>query len=292
MKKRFFLAPLFFILAGCSSSKDLGSTDVSTSCSDTGTCKFAATMLKDQFERSHVLVNVDSQTDELRFWWRKIINDQGRIISGQAGNNVDVRIFSSPSTGPGSDDGSALYFFGRDGRSVHNIYLVSQTFDLRKAEEVSINFKYLPIGLEDGEYLRLEVCRATPEECGVGEILNVSGLNSANWQVLFEADNSLGLDLDGKNHTSEDWAPQQVKIDINSDDLRTFTFRFHARMNEGFQRNNESQPMDDGAGLDEISATAFRTISKEPQPDPEPIPGVVNPFSGESIFDENDPRLF
>jgi len=42
----------------------------------------------DSFERT------DAIQDSEDFGWRKIINDFGKIISGQAGDNVDIEIFS------------------------------------------------------------------------------------------------------------------------------------------------------------------------------------------------------
>jgi hypothetical protein len=298
---------LFSTLMGCTGSKNLGSSAVDKTCADSGDCQLAAVMLKDQFERPNVLINTTQGADELNFWWRKIINDQGKVVAGTAGNNVDVRIFSSLDLGPGSDDGSALYFFGRQGSSVHSLYLVSQTFDLRQATRVNIQFRYLPIDLENSEYLKLEVCRASREECGVGEDISVSGLNSANWQTLFEADNSIGEGLDGRNHTTDDWEFARVQLDIDSKDLRTFTFRFHVRMNDGFVGNVVANGMDDGAGLDEVKAYAFRNLG-EPGPgsggnegsgepggdndDDDVDPDLVNPFDSDRPFDDTDPRLF
>ncbi|MEO0336160.1 MAG: hypothetical protein AAF202_07190 [Pseudomonadota bacterium] len=292
------LAISTLLIVGCTGNTNLGSSGPEKTCAETGDCQLGAVMLKDQFERSNVLVNTTAGADELNFWWRKIINDQGRVVAGTAGNNVDVRIFSSPDLGPGSDDGSALYFFGRQGASVHSLYLVSQTFDLRQATRVDIQFRYLPIDLEDSEYLRLEVCRATRDECGVGDDISVSGLNSDHWEVLFEADNSIGEGLNGKNHTAEDWQFARVQLDINSKDLRAFTFRFHVKMNDGFVGNVVANGMDDGAGLDQVNAYAFRKIG-EPQPvddddddDDDDGSDLVNPFDLEPIFDPDDPRLF
>lgn len=267
-------------------------TDASLSenCPTTELCDGSAIMMKDHFERANVLINSDESTDEINFWWRKIINDRGRIISGQAGNNVDVRIFPEGHLGPGSDDGSALYFYGRQGSSIHNIYLVSQTFDLSQARNVIISFKYLPINLEENEYLRLEVCRATPEECGVGDNVSEDGLNSDNWQTLLESDRSLGENLDGTNHETSDWKGETVNLLIDHDDLRTFIFRFNARMNDGFVDNDHENVLEDAVGLDAVTAFAYQNSGERENNDEEPIDGI-DPFDI-LPFDPDDPRLF
>lgn len=302
MKKIMLTTAVIFLGTACSNNFNAQkSTSGNTSLSCNGNeCEQSAIMMKDQFERTNVLINTTDVTDELTFWWRKIINDWGKVISGQAGNNVDVRIFNEPTVGPGSDDGSALYFYGRQGRSVHNIYLVSQTFDLHQAERVEISFKYLAIDLEESEYLKLEVCRSTPEDCGVGDQVTAEGLNTNNWETLFESDNSLHDGFTGKDHTAEDWKAETVSIDIDPKDLRTFIFRFNARMDNGFSRDDQNNPMIDGVGLDEVTAVAYRRLdnpdkgddggSNEEVPDPD---FGVDPFDPDGLpFDLDDPRLF
>lgn len=304
MKNIICAVALTLVFGGCSNNF-LGSQGktASTSLSCNGNeCTQTAIMLKDQFERPNVLINTTNEADELTFWWRKIINDWGKVISGQAGNNVDVRIFGEPDMGPGSDDGSALYFYGRQGRSIHNIYLVSQTFDLHEAERVEISFKYLAIDLEDNEYLKLEVCRSTPENCGVGDNVTAEGLNTNNWEVLFESDNSIHDGFNGKDHLAEDWVEEKIALEIDPKDLRTFIFRFNARMDNGFSRDNFENPMIDGVGLDEVTAVAYRRLNTDNgDPDkgeggneeiPDPDFGI-DPFDPDGLpFDSADPRLF
>ena len=208
----------------------------------------------DSFERNDVIVPNNN------FGWRKIINDNGRVISGQSGNHVDAQIYPDSLMGPASNGNRALYHFGRQGGSVHNIYLITETFNLNEliteGDSVVIEFDYLPIGLESDEYLKLEVCNDSADNCGVGQTLTVAGLNSNKWETKFEV-RGQGAGRNGRNHSSSDFLTQKIVLLLEDFQKGQFIFRFNARMDEGFKDNNHTQDMVDGIVIDNVRATAY-----------------------------------
>jgi len=212
-----------------------------------------ANFIVDSFERSDV---IDTTND---FGWRKIINDNGKVISGEAGNHVDVQIYSIFEVGPASVGNRAIYNFGRKGASsVHNIYLITKTFDLTQYEgdSVVIQFDYLPVGLEQDEFLKLEICNDTAENCGVGNEITTDGLNSSKWIPVFESFGG-GEDLDGLNHAPSDYLTEKVVLFLTEFQKKEFIFRFNSRMNDGFVDNIHTKGMDDGVIIDNVRATAY-----------------------------------
>jgi|GEM_PF-2321983 len=209
----------------------------------------------DSFERDNV---IDGTND---FGWHKIINDFGTVIDGNAGSNVDVQIYSDAQMGPASDGSKAIYHFGRQGYSVHNIYLITKTFDLSlyQGDTVVIEFDYLPIGLEVGEYLKLEICNDTPENCGVGSSLTVEGLNSNKWLPVFSS-NGAGTGRNGFNHAPSDFITQKTVLFLEDFQKNEFIFRFNTRMNDGFIDNMMSLGMEDGVVIDNVRATAYDLV--------------------------------
>ena len=214
----------------------------------------ATVLIEDSFERSTLL---SDSTPEFSLWWRKIINDRGIIFNSIPGPYVDAAIFSSQQMGsPVADGDRALYFYGREGASIHNIYLISNSFDLSQYENVDISFQYLPIDLDSDDYFSLEVCAGTLTECGVPESgITVAGLNSANWESIWEADKR-GDGLNGKNHSLADWHSANILFDLNSLETSQFTFRINVRVDEGFVRNTLMGAMEDGVAIDSIRVRA------------------------------------
>ena len=207
--------------------------------------------VNDSFERADL---IGSDPGGFNFGWRAIIDDMGRVIDSSSGNNVEVRIYDDQTLGPASTGNGAMYFRGRAGSSVHNIYLISETYDLSSFDDGALQFDYLPIDLEPGEYIRIEVCNDTLENCGVGDSLDLNGLNdNSKWTSLFEAGpESDGNGLNGFNHSLGDW--QRVRLDffLESFPKSTFTFRFNVRMDEGFIGNDINNGMEDGLGIDNV----------------------------------------
>lgn len=238
--------------------------------------------IMDSFERTDVI------DDSVEFGWRKIINDFGRIISGKSGTNVDMEIFSVFEVGPASDGTRALYNFGRQGFSTHNLYLLTKTFDITNynGDYVAIEFDYLPIDLEDDEYFALEVCNDTAEACGVGSELTVDGLNSDRWLTLFRADGG-GEGFDGTNHERDDFITEKVVLFLEDFQKSEFIFRFHSRMSDGFNDNDHLQGLEDGVILDRVRATAYDLVDgvREEIENPEDVLVIDD---GPLIAPEND----
>jgi hypothetical protein len=214
------------------------------------------TFIEDSFERENILPSEATTTEG--FGWRKIINDNGRVVSGTASDNVDLKIFDDITFGPAGHLNRALYFYGRQGSSVHNLYLISKTFNLTNLEHVVMEFKYLPIALEANEHVKLEVCNDTLEACGVAGDVTVAGLNSTAWKPLFEMPASeSNQTLNGKNHSVEDWKNMKVDVFLENFQKPNFVFRFNVRMDEGFKDNTVSKGLVDGLGLDKVRCTAY-----------------------------------
>ncbi len=209
----------------------------------------------DSFER----VDIAPVTSNI-FGWRAIINDNGRILSGTSGNNVEFKSYDNSILGEASTGDKSLYFTGRAGAgSIHNLYLVTKSFNLSDTNGiVYFSFDYLPIGLEKGEYLKLEVCNDTLNACGVGSNISVAGLNGSNWKTIFHSDGSEARsNLNGFNHLRSDWINKQVAVRLDGFQRDNFVFRINALMNEGFYENNPRKGVDDAVGIDNFKAFAF-----------------------------------
>ncbi len=209
----------------------------------------------DSFEREDV-----APLNNNIFSWRTIINDNGRIIDGTAANNVELKSYDSSVLGEAADGQRSLYFTGRAGKgSVHSLYLVTKAFDLSETNGiVYFSFKYLPLGLERGEFFRLEICNNSLENCGVGSTLSVDGLQSRNWLSIFESNGSeVNSNLTGLNHTRSDWVTKQMAVRLDGFQRSQFVFRLHAYMDEGFYNNNFRQGVDDAIGVDDFRVFSF-----------------------------------
>lgn len=217
-------------------------------------------------ETSEVIVGDSFERDDIApvnnniFSWRTIINDNGEIISGTSANYVELKAYDSSILGETSNGDKSLYFTGRAGAgSVHNLYLVTKAFDLSQTNGiVYFSFDYLPIGLDNGEYLKLEVCNNSVDACGVGKNISVAGLKSNNWKTIFHSDGSESKSsLNGFNHKRSDWINKQIAVRIDTFQRDNFVFRINAFMNEGFYENNPSKGVDDAIGIDNFKAFSF-----------------------------------
>ncbi len=209
----------------------------------------------DSFERNDI-----APSNNNIFSWRTIINDNGRIINGTAANNVELKSYDDSVLGETSNGDKSLYFTGRAGAgSVHNLYLVTKSFDLSQTNGiVYFSFDYLPIGLDSNEYLKLEVCNNTVDACGVGKNISVAGLNSKNWKTIFHSDGKeTRAGLNGHNHKRSDWINKQIAVRLDGFQRDNFVFRINAFMNEGFYQNNPAKGVDDAVGIDNFKAFSF-----------------------------------
>lgn len=223
-------------------------------------------LIEDYFERDRVFPDGDGGNN---FGWRSFIDDVGNpYVGDDNGHHVAAKIFSflDGELGPPAnmDHGDRyLVFYGRDGSSIHTIFLISRAFDLSEFHSLQVSFKYLPIDLNDPqsphEYLRFEVCTQSVETCGVGENLEIGGIESDAWQTIFEhdpADDQNGLN--GRNHTPQHWRNAEFDVDLDQFSMSKseFVFRFTAHMDEGFIDDDLSEDMEDGIGLDDIKIYA------------------------------------
>lgn len=218
-------------------------------------------LLKESFERDSLL---SSSSVPDSFGWRAFIWDYGTPVIGASGRNVAAVIMNDTQMGEASDGNKALYFYGREGSSIHSIYLFTHSYDLSEFDQVDISFDHLLVGLNDtddtvSEYLRLEICADTAENCGAGAIVNNTKLSSASWKILFEG-NDRNTALNGKNHLQRDWQSAGVRINIADFPKKdTFTLRLSARMSDGFVSNNITKSMVDGVAVDNIQVAASRS---------------------------------
>ncbi|OFZ18093.1 MAG: hypothetical protein A2Z20_00575 [Bdellovibrionales bacterium RBG_16_40_8] len=230
--------------------------------------------IRDSFERTDLFQPDDIH--QILFGWMGFIWDFGTPVQGLTGNNVEARIFSNQELGPVASGERALYFFGREGYSTHNLYLISRSYDLSEYNTAILSFKYLTFQLNDeklnDEYLRVELCEASLEECGVADgnvdalsgALNPTGLQSNNWKVIFQHDSSQDLKTwNGRNHSISDWANGIAILDLRDNEGTNFdrshvVFRFSARMRDGFVENNLTKDLVDGAAIDDVLGRASK----------------------------------
>lgn len=224
-------------------------------------CSINNLLIQDSFERA----NVDDSSPGNVFGWHKIVNDLG-VLVGSSGNQINAKTYTSSEMGVAADGSRSLFFYGRPGSSVHNVYLISKPMDLGGYDELGISFKYLPIALEHAasgpEYIRLEVCTGTADDCGAGANPDANALNSNYWQTLFDKQGPVGNGLDGRNHNLSDWLQEVVKIDLNQFNKSEFIFRFNILLDEGFNQYSNQTPiltsgMEDGAAIDEVVAATI-----------------------------------
>ncbi len=268
MLKAFKLSLLtvpFLFLTSCFKAEVLSSVN---GCSEVGAevnCSEISNfsiLMKDDFSRDFVVdETIESVEDVLK--WRKIIDDMGRISDDKEGNNVNAQVTDESELGPAADGSKYLTMYGRQGGSVHNIYLVTETLNLEEffgdANVMGVKFKYLPINLEQNEYLKLEICNDTAEACGVGEVVTSSGLNSSNWKTVYETSPSdVATNFNGRDHLKTDYRIRHIPIYLESLQRKEFVIRFNFRMDEGFINNDHNNNMEDGILLDSVQITAMQ----------------------------------
>lgn len=242
--------------------------------------------LVDSFEREKV-------TGGDQFNWTSVIDDVARVDN----HNVQANIFSHGDFGFGeaSDEDKAVYVTGRLGGSVHDVYLISVPLDLAKFDKLKVEFDYLPIHLEKWKYggkqgiefVRLDICSASLNECGLGESIKASGLNSSYWQPVFTQkgynigevteeliESEMGKGNTGRNHTKETWLQGTATVDLNSEmvlDKSNVVFRITVKLDEGFEGEklvggkkipDFNSDLKDGVGIDNVKAIAIQDQSE------------------------------
>jgi|GEM_PF-5713785 len=132
------------------------------------------------------------------------------------------------------DGEKALYMYGREGYSVHSLYLFTHS--------------------------------------GVGPNVNNDKLNGNSWQTIVDADDSSRrAGLNGKNHLASDWLHAGARIDIRQFPKKdTFTFRISSKMTDGFVQNKITKNMEDGAAVDKIEVVAILHGPNSPKDPPDP----------------------
>lgn len=291
--KTALMTSLSMLLASClgnsyeSASSDLTS-EISLDCSPIGvevnceSIKSYSVVMDDQFSRSTVVT--DESEDFLG--WRKIIDDMGRIVADEPGNHVNSEVVDDSQMGPAADGSKYLMFYGRQGGSVHNLYLVSNTLSLNAimddANVVTVKFKYLPVHLESGEYLTVDVCNSTVDDCGVGSNIDLAGLNGVHWKTVFSTSASdEGLDFNGRNHQKKDYITAHVPIYAKDFQRDQFVVRFKVRVDQGFVGNDTANEMVDGVLLDSVQITA---ISSPVVVDDDNVEIIIKDDDGDGII--------
>jgi len=240
-------------------------------------------IFKDSFERESL--NSDSTINQL-FGYRGFIWDYGQPVIGTSGRDVKAVILDDQHWGEASDGNRALYFYGREGHSIHSIYLITKSYDLRGVDDLYIEFDYMTFRLNDpkdkvSEYLKLDMCIDSPDDCGVGTTMNYNKINGNSWVNLFDYSpqhNQVDQRFNGKNHKKEDWNHAYIHLDITQfQNKENFTFRFNARMTDGLLHNDPTKIFEDAAAIDNIRARAVDRFEEQDDP------------TGGGTGDEEDP---
>ena len=213
-------------------------------------------LFNDGFEREEI-------TGESAFNWDVLIMDYG-----YSGSNVDVTIHDTDHLGHVIEGEKAVLFRGRAGGSTHEIYLVSKPLDLSNFDKLYIQFRYLPIGLEDDitlswsgeslpESIRVDVCNDTDYNCGLeGDDAHERVRDNTAWENFFLKDSEYGENLNIRNYVEQDWKLAQVYVDLAYYETRRdkMVFKISVAMDEGYFRNDDSKEMEDGIILDDVMA--------------------------------------
>ena len=237
--------------------------------------------LRDSFERDEIL-----EANGAGFQWANIIDD----LNGGNGYRVDAQINDQDMLGPvhdsiikdDDDKKRTLTFSGRPGGSVHSLFLISKPLNLTDFAKLELSFQYLPVGLEMFSYknfsgmenIKVEICTASLNECGVGANVNVANLNGDKWQEVYKSEDFAGENLNGHNHILEDWIDAKVEIDLSqlgAEAKGEFVFRFNVILDEGFKEYAGGEPvvdsdMEDGVLLHNIEAIAKKENVLKTQP--------------------------
>ncbi len=222
--------------------------------------------LKDDFERNVLL-------DQAPFAWHKLVFD-----TGKNGSRLDARLARTDAkagnllTNTVASGKSAVMFTGRDGGSVHEIYLISKPFNLKNYKKVTIQFDYAHLSLDaekiflkkngnsvaKHEQVRLDICAANNDtDCGLNKTGQISLTNTLAWDSFYpEIQESIefGAGVTNLNVAKRNWKKANVTIDLSQYKGRKekFVFRIVATMDEGFKNNKIEKTLEDGILVDRV----------------------------------------
>lgn len=221
----------------------------------------ACLVFKDTFERDEI-VNHES------FQWDTVLMDKRSNLS-----NVDVKIEDTNHLGPVEDGERALLFRGRAGGSTHEVYLVSAPFDISSYDTLVIQFKYVPIDLEDEITLSwnglklpegpsISYCESSDYDCGLEGNDRYRRLREPmHWERYSPAFSS-GGDNQIRDYSMQDWQLGQMVINVSDIPVERrdkFVFKISVAIDEGYFHNNRDKLMEDGVILDDVVFAAIRT---------------------------------
>ena len=218
------------------------------------------TIFQDGFERDEI-------AGEAVFNWDVLILDYG-----YDGANVSATIEDKNHLGHIIEKEKAVLFRGRAGGSTHEIYLVSKPFDVSKFDKLYVQFRYLPIGLEEEirlswsgeripESIRVDICNDTDYNCGLeGSNQHVRIRDNSVWDNHFLPTIEFGKELNIRNYVETDWKLGQVLVDLSKYPERkdNMVFKISVAMDEGYFGNNHNSEMEDGVILDDVIVVAVK----------------------------------
>ena len=229
--------------------------------------------------------NIQTSSDiEDNFERADLITDGGlwsTLIDDRLGNGEDIEAKTfGEEMGEAASGDRALYIHGREGFSVHDIFLIStKLIDLSGFNRLTMSFDYFAIGLNDfstgslPEYFKVEYCNATAAECGLAnpEQPEIAGLqDSSKWTPLFYADPADAI-LGPIRHTKQDWTP--VKRSFPADIFPNETYiRIATRQIDGFvgalpvvseTPGANGSLADDLLGIDNFNITFEKEVKQE-----------------------------
>lgn len=214
-------------------------------------------LFNDSFERDEI-------TGPNAFDWDVLVMDNGNNSS-----NVDAKLEDTEHLGHVIDGDKAVLFRGRRGGSTHEVYLVSKPLDLSNFDKLYIQFRYLPIGLEESitlswsgeeipESIRVDICNDTDFNCGLeGDNKHLRLRDNTAWDnFFFDNPFEFGQDLQIRNYVEEDWKLAQMYVDLSDypDRKDNMVFKISVAMDEGYFYNKRSNDMEDGLILDDVIA--------------------------------------
>lgn len=222
----------------------------------------ACVVFKDSFERDRIVDHED-------FHWETVLMDNSDNTS-----NVDVEIAHQDYLGGAAKEENAILFRGREGKSSdHEVFLVSAPFDLKAYTYVVVQYKYMPIGLEDFIKLtasgietvegpRVDFCVGTDYDCG---LTSDSGRHRRlrdpdNWSSYFPEYVS-GQDNNIRAFAKDGWIMHQVLVpvaDLPEDRRSKIVFKISVALDEGFYGNDRDRLMEDGVIIDDVVFAAIR----------------------------------
>lgn len=225
----------------------------------------ACLIFKDSFERENII-------NHENFHWETVLMDNSDNTS-----HVDAFIHHQDYLGPAAKGDKAILFRGRKGKkSDHEVFLVSAPFDLSGYTNAVVQYKYLPIGLEDFIHLtksgiqtvegsRIDFCIGSDFDCGLTDAPNRHERlrDPTNW-ISFYPTYASGKDNNIRDFTIDEWILHQVTLDLDQipENRRSkVVFKISVALDEGFFNNDPEARMEDGILIDDVMLGALKENS-------------------------------